>query len=113
MNQLWGSINALQMVAYFPILSLEIPPNVWPIFDSLIEVVTFDLFGIWIEDVNFGQTETEPFSNSFDRLKYDSLNILTNMFSMHIFLIFLLLQTIFYFILGMSCFKNFAMCRRY
>ena len=67
------------------------PPNVDQQYEILISVVTFDIFGYWIEDVNFGQTETEPFNDGMGYLKYDSLNIITNMFSIHVFIVLLLL----------------------
>lgn len=78
----------------------------------MIEVVTFDLFGFWIEDVNFGQTETEPFSENLNKLKYDSINILTNMFSLHVFILILCFQAVLVFALGLSCLKNCACCQK-
>jgi len=99
-------------------LSFTIPPNIKSGYEILISVVTFDIFGYFIEDVNFGQTETEPFNERLDFLKYDSLNILTNMFSIHIFLALLLIKTFFAYIAQFSCIKNFLQhkicksCRR-
>lgn len=54
MQQLWGSIASLQIIAHLPILHVNLPPNLMDLYNILIEVVTFDLFGYWIEDVNFG-----------------------------------------------------------
>ena len=83
-----------------------------PTFEALIEVVTFDLFGYWIEDRDFGQTETEPYTSNFDRLKYDSLNIITNMFSIHIFVTLLLIRSLFTILFGLRCLQNFRMCNK-
>lgn len=80
----------------------------------LISVVSFDLFGTWIEGVNFGQTETDPYSEGLNTLDYDSLNILTNMFSVHIFVLILLLQALIGSIVRhyCNCLGNSAVCRR-
>ena len=72
-------------------------------YEILLSVVTFDLFGMFIDGVDFGQTETEAYSEGLEMLDYDSINILSNLFSIHIFLITLLLQALFAFILRFSC----------
>ena len=54
MQHLWGSIISLQIMAHLPILSFTIPPNVKIYYDVMVSVVTFDLFGYFIEGVNFG-----------------------------------------------------------
>ena len=84
-------------------MNFTIPPNVELHYEILVSVVTFDLFGYFIEDVNFGQTETEPYSEGLDTLKYDSINILTNMFSVHVFITLLIMYAIFSFVLQFSC----------
>ena len=76
------------------------------LFETLVAVVTFDVFGYFIEDVNFGQSETEPYNDNINFLKYDSLNILTNMFSIHVFVVVLLLQGLLGQILKLNCCRN-------
>ena len=76
------------------------------LFETLAAVVTFDVFGYFIEDVNFGQSETEPYNDNINFLKYDSLNILTNMFSIHVFVVVLLLQGLLGQILKLNCCRN-------
>lgn len=87
------------------------PPNVRLLQETLIDVVTFDLFGYWIEDINFGQTETEAYSKELEYLDYDSLNILTNLFSVHIFVAVLLSQAILAFVLNLTCLRNCVACK--
>ena len=77
----------MQVMAHLPIINFSIPPNVAAHYEILVSVVTFDLFGYFIEDVDFGQTQTEPYNKGLGMLSYDSLNILSNLFSIHIFLI--------------------------
>ena len=58
---------------------------------------------MFIDGVDFGQTETEAYSEGLEMLDYDSLNIISNLFSIHIFLIALLSQALFSFVLRLSC----------
>ena len=92
-------------MAHLPILSFILPPNIKSWYEILISVVTFDYFGYFIEDVNFGQTETEPYNDGLGFLKYDSLNIITNMFSVHVFVILLLLRTILALVIHRCCYQ--------
>lgn len=112
MQQIWGSINSLQILAHLPIINFNIPSNIETHFDILVAIVTFDLFGFFIEGVNFGQTETEPFNEGLGALSYDSINILTNLFSMHIFVLYTLLSALFCFVIGMSICRipNWRVC---
>ena len=54
MQLLWGSINSLLIIAHLPIINVVMPSNVRTHYEILISVVTFDIFGYWIEGVNFG-----------------------------------------------------------
>ena len=54
MQQLWGSIASMQITAHLPVFNIAMPSNTDTLYEILIMVVTFDLFGYWIEDVNFG-----------------------------------------------------------
>ena len=67
-------------MAHIPMLSFTIPPNIKSGYEILISVVTFDIFSYFIEDVNFGQTETEPFNERLDFLKYIHTYIITSKF---------------------------------
>ena len=112
MQLLWGSINSLMIIAHLPIIHVIMPANVRTLYEVLIAVVTFDIFGYWIEDVNFGQTETDAYTPYLEYLDYDSLNILTNMFSIHVFFLILILQTICAFILKITCLVNFSCLKK-
>ena len=79
----------------------------------LIDVVTFDLFGYWIEGVNFGQTETEPYSEEIGSLEYDTINILTNLFSVNLFVLIVLLQGLFFLTIKLTCLRNCTICKRF
>lgn len=54
MQHLWGSVTAIQLTAHLPIINFQIPPNVMKTFETLVVVVTFDVFGLLIDDVDFG-----------------------------------------------------------
>ena len=93
----------MQILAHLPLIQSNMPPNVSQQYEILISVVTFDLFGYWVENVNFGQTETDAYNESFNYLKYDSLNILTNMVSIHIFVAIVVVHSAVMLILQMRC----------
>ena len=44
----------MQIIAHLPVISIQLPTNLEPLYAMLISVVTFDLFGTWIEGKNFG-----------------------------------------------------------
>lgn len=112
MQQIWGSINSLQILAHLPIISFSIPSNVEQHFDILVAVVTFDLFGFFLEDWDFGQTKTEPYNEGLGTLSYDTVNILTNLFSIHVFVLYTLFSAIFCFIIRLSICRlpNWRLC---
>ena len=73
MQELLGMINTLQIIAYMPLNNIPLPGNCYHMFDVIIGIVSFDFFPMH-EYFDFNFTPTEPWSNSFEWLDYDSLN---------------------------------------
>ena len=46
LNYLWGLVNCLQVVAFFPLLDVLIPANAKVVFEILIKIATFDLIPV-------------------------------------------------------------------
>ena len=74
-----------------PLNNIPLPANCYFIFDILIQIVSFDFFPLH-EYFDFSFTHTEPWSNSFAWLDYDSLNFIENMGSASLVLAALLLN---------------------
>ena len=76
-------INSLQIVAHLPLINIPLPANVYFTFDLLIQFVSFDFFPIH-EYIDMGFTPTDPWSESFSWLDYDSVNFVEGMGSVNI-----------------------------
>ena len=106
MAQIWGTINSLQITAHVPLFNIKMPANLQDDFKILIDVVTFDYLNYFVENEDFGQSETEAFNENFNYLKYDTINIIQNMFSLQFFILFLGIKSFFWLVTKCSCRKK-------
>ena len=57
MSLLWGLVNALMIIAYFPLLNIRIPSNVLQVDNVFYQIATFDLIPMeWILEMLKGGT---------------------------------------------------------
>lgn len=85
LQTVFSSIVSLQILAHLPLANIQIPANAQQSFDIMIDVVSFDLFQL-TDYVDFGFTETEPWSSKFEELGYETVNFMEGMGSIILFL---------------------------
>ena len=90
---LFGSIVVYQILAHFPLANIALPANSLQAFANMISVVSFDYFPIF-DHWDVGFTETNPRSERFEWLGYESVNFLEGMGSISIFASIILLYMI-------------------
>ena len=44
MQELFGMINTLQIIAYMPLNNISLPGNCYYMFDVIVSIVSFDFF---------------------------------------------------------------------
>ena len=87
---LYGQIVSLQILAHLPLVNIQIPANTQQAFEIMIKIVSFDYFPI--HDIfDFGFSETEPWSQNFENLGYETINYIEGMGSINLFVWFCLL----------------------
>ena len=86
MNILYAMINSLQITAHLPLNNISFTSNVMETFDYLIAIVSFDFFEVK-DHVDFGFTETDPWTFRFHLLDYESFNFIENLGSISIFIL--------------------------
>ena len=118
LQNLWGGINALQLIAHLPMNNVLFPGNVYYVFDVLIQVVSFDLYAP-ADYIDFGFTETDPYSENFEWVGYETHNFIECLGSIVIFLFLIVLKnllSLFFMLLGLiritCCCKCCGKCRR-
>jgi len=112
LQTIWGSINALQIIAHIPLNSVNFPANCFHLFQFLAEVVSFDLFAP-TDYFDFGFTETRPQNQRFDDLGYETTNLYENMGSIGLIAVLMACRMIVVpIILWMLSFLNLCRCCR-
>ena len=86
MNLLYSMINSLQITAHLPLNNITFTANARKTFQYLIDIVSFDLFDVK-NFIDFGFTETDPWSSGFDLLDFESCNFIENLGSISIFIL--------------------------
>ena len=83
----------IQYLARLPLIQFGPPANCPILFNSLITVVTFNIFDTF-DTVYPEFTPSEPFNSEFEKLGYDSKNIYGVLGSFNIFIALILLSTL-------------------
>ena len=81
---MFGSIMCLQILAHLPLANINLPANTQQSFEIIISIVSFDYFPL-TDVVDFGFTETEPQSDKFELLGYETSNFIEGMGSIMLF----------------------------
>ena len=81
------------MIAHLPLNNVLFTTNLYIVFDILIGIVSFDLLSPF-DYIDFGFSETDPYSENFEWLGYDSANFFTNLGSIAMFMFFLCINTL-------------------
>lgn len=115
LQTVWGSVNALQIIAHLPLNNINFPANSFHFFAFLAEVVSFDLFAP-TDHADFGFTETAPLNHRFDDLGYETTNFFENLGSIGLIAVVMVLRMVFVpFLLvileGMQCCKACKTCQ--
>lgn len=93
-------------MAHLPLNQIVFTPNVYYVFDVLIQVVSFDLLAP-ADYIDFGFTESDPYSDNFEWLGYESSNLFENLGSIALFASFIILKNTFSF----GCFFCLRKCK--
>jgi hypothetical protein len=93
MNQVIGSMAAMQDLVYFPLSTVPFPATTMLLYQHIIEIVVFDILPTddWYPDW-FDLPLTEPFSPEFERFDYDSSLFIESAGPMWIFGVLLILK---------------------
>ena len=94
LNYLWGLVNCLQIVAFFPLLDVLIPANAKVVFEILIKIATFDLIPVdsIIEVITglFESTDDFEVPENFTEFDYNSTDPIDNLEFVFLFIVFLI-----------------------
>ena len=105
-QQLLSVVNTIQVVSHMPLMNIPLTGKSYFIFDILIDINSFELFPI-TDYVDFSFKKTEPWSEKFSWLGYETSNFIETLGT--IFVIFILLLISGTFVLAYS---SFSICRR-
>ena len=84
LNQIFSSINSMQIVAHLPLIDIPFGANCYFIFDILIQIMSFDFFPV-ADYIDMGFQATDPWNIRFEWLGYESTNFVVAMGSITIF----------------------------
>ena len=102
-------INGLQLVAHIPLFTVTLPSNASILFNEIAELVKFDYFEAVLQSMDLDITETDPYNTRFERLGYETHNIVMNLSSIMIVLTLIFLKLIIALavaVLGCRCRRN-------
>ena len=96
---LWGMINAIQILVYFPMMTVTIPANLNLLYAGIISAATFDVIP-FIDEIhellwNFEHSNDEIDSTGFNSLGFETNNFILNSGSLFIMFLIFLAQLIF------------------
>lgn len=112
LQTLWGSINALQIIAHIPLNNVNFPSNCYFLFQFLADIVAFDLFAP-TDHYDFGFTETGPINYRFDDLGYETSNYIENLGSIGLIAVLMACRMILLpLVLWIIRYMNFCRCCR-
>jgi len=96
LQQMWASINSLQLIVYLPLNNVDFPKAAMLLFEQMIKIVTFDIMSlqslVGIEENWMGFTETAEFNQHFLDLGYESQNTILNLGFINVVIIMIILQ---------------------
>ena len=84
-KMIFGQIIALQILAHLPLANISLPANAKESFDIMVKVMSFDYFALH-EYIDFGFTPTEPWSESFKYMNYETINFIEGLGSINVYL---------------------------
>lgn len=85
---LWGMMNAMQIIIYGAMVSINYPISCQKFLEALCDFAKMDLFDL--EDFyakNLEFIETKPFNSKFEKMGFESKNFLLNSGSLMLFII--------------------------
>lgn len=109
LQNLWGTINSLQLVVIMPLHNITYPANAQVLFDGLLQVVTFDVVG---ELETFGienkweVSETDPYNDNFDTVGFGAVNLVDNLGSLNYVFGIMAIQVIVLLLMNWNCRRN-------
>jgi len=69
MQFLWGMVNALQLIVYIPLFSINMPSNAKYFYNLIVGFVEFDIFPAdWVGEDLFKFEEGEAFNANFETM---------------------------------------------
>ena len=76
LNFLWGTINCLQMLAYFPLINVATPANCQFMFEIIVSIATFDLISVdgiidWVSKYVDSTPDKKPIGAQFHQFGYE------------------------------------------
>ena len=96
MNTLWGMVNAMQIIAHFPLINIMMPSNAQIVFNVIVEIATFDIIPteplIESAEDDMGLIRKEYIlTDNFEEFGFDSSDPVRNLQIMFLFILFLIL----------------------
>jgi hypothetical protein len=85
MQQLWGTLNILQLILHTPLLQIQLTNLVYDFCGGLVQIVNFQIItaapltSIIFGKDNFSPEAINPLNDRFNLLGYNQMNIVLNM----------------------------------
>ena len=84
LNFLWGMINCLQIIAYFPLINVTTPANAQIMFVIIVKIATFDLISVdgiidWMSKYVDSTPDRKPIGAQFKEFGYEQSNPVRNL----------------------------------
>ena len=76
---------SLQILAHMPLANIQLPSNALDLFEIMFIVVSFDFFPV-SDIIDFGFSPTDPWTENFASLGYESINFIEGMGSIILFI---------------------------
>ena len=93
MQFIWGGVNAIQLISHLPLNDINFPANTYDFFNFMAQVVSFDVFPP-TENFEFDLSESEPHSQGFELLDYESVNFYDAIGSISLIFIFIVVRIV-------------------
>ena len=108
-------MNALQLIAFIPVIQFHLPLLAQITLKALIKVVTFDFLSVFESlDVGFIQNSIEagPFSEGIENIGIESLSTTDNNGTLNYLIGFLGLKAVIFFVHSFCFCNKFSICRK-
>ena len=84
LNFLWGMINCLQIIAYFPLINVTTPANCQIMFTIIVKIATFDMISVdgiidWVSEYVDSTPDRKPVGSQFHEFGYEQSNPVRNL----------------------------------